>query len=144
MMASRVRVLGSGRSQKNDPNDARSIAIAALRADRLTLVRPDDHARVLRLLGKRHRDLGRLKNKSCCRLHALLLELVAGGAGFRMWTMTRTNALLDTVTAESQIDRQRLEVARELVADIERYDELLTASKRRIITAGRGVGHVTD
>ena len=28
MMASRVRVLGSGRSQKNDPNDARSIAIA--------------------------------------------------------------------------------------------------------------------
>jgi len=35
----------------------------------------------------------------------------------------------------AQIDRQRLEIARELVADIERYDELLTASKRRIITA---------
>ncbi len=32
--ASRVRVLGSGRSQKTDPDDARSIAIAALRADR--------------------------------------------------------------------------------------------------------------
>jgi hypothetical protein len=27
--ASRVRVLGSGKSQKNDPNDARSVAIAA-------------------------------------------------------------------------------------------------------------------
>ena len=26
-MASRVRVLGTGRSQKNDPNDARSVAI---------------------------------------------------------------------------------------------------------------------
>ena len=36
MRAARVRVLGSGRSQKNDPNDARSIAIAALRADDLT------------------------------------------------------------------------------------------------------------
>jgi transposase len=58
MRAARVRVLGSGRSQKNDPNDARSIAIAALRADDLTAVRADDHARVLRLLAKRHRDLG--------------------------------------------------------------------------------------
>ena len=45
--ASRVRVLGSGKSQKNDPNDARSIAIAALRADDLAAVCADDHARVL-------------------------------------------------------------------------------------------------
>ena len=36
VLASRVRVLGSGRSQKNDPNDARSVAIAALRSDRRT------------------------------------------------------------------------------------------------------------
>jgi transposase len=32
MLASRVRLLGTGRSDKNDPNDARSVAIAALRA----------------------------------------------------------------------------------------------------------------
>ncbi len=38
MMASRVRVLGSGKSQKNDPNDARSVAITALRHPRLTMV----------------------------------------------------------------------------------------------------------
>ena len=61
VLASRVRVLGSGRSQKNDPNDARSVAIAALRSDRLTRVRPDDHAQVLRLLVKRHRDIGPLQ-----------------------------------------------------------------------------------
>ena len=30
-LASRVRVLGTGKSDKNDPNDARSVAIAALR-----------------------------------------------------------------------------------------------------------------
>ena len=35
VLASRVRVLGSGHSQKNDPNDARSVAIAAMRSDRL-------------------------------------------------------------------------------------------------------------
>ncbi len=81
VLASRVRLLGSGRSQKNDPNDARSIAIAALRSDRLGIVGPDDHARVLRLLAKRHRDMARLRNKHCTRLHALLLELEAGGIG---------------------------------------------------------------
>jgi transposase len=35
VLASRVRLMGSGKSQKNDPNDARSIAIAVLRSDRL-------------------------------------------------------------------------------------------------------------
>ncbi len=133
--ASRVRVLGSGRSQKNDPNDARSIAIAALRADDLTVVCPDDHARLLRLLAKRHRDLGRLKNKACCRLHALLVELVPGGVSKRITPMTRTNAVLDAINPATTIDTQRIEIARELVADITRYDELLASSKRRIETA---------
>ncbi len=50
--ASRVRTLSSGRSQKNDPNDARSVAIAALRADDLATVLPDDHTRILRFVGE--------------------------------------------------------------------------------------------
>lgn len=130
--ASRVRVLGSGRSQKNDPNDARSIAIAALRADDLTTVCADDHARVLKLLSKRHRDLGRLKNKVSCRLHALLLEMVPGGVGFRITTVTRINAVIDSYEPADAMGRQRHEIARELAADIDRYNELLDASKHRI------------
>ena len=47
VVASRVRLMGSGRSQKIDPNDARAIAIAALRSDRLATVRCDDHVTVL-------------------------------------------------------------------------------------------------
>jgi len=39
-LAARVRVLGSGKTQKNDPNDALSTAIAALRAKRLRAVGP--------------------------------------------------------------------------------------------------------
>ena len=39
MLAARVRLLGAGRSDKNDPNDARSVAIAALRAPMLVAVR---------------------------------------------------------------------------------------------------------
>jgi transposase len=151
--ASRVRVLGSGRSQKNDPNDARSIAIAALRADDLARTRPDDHARVLRLLAKRHRDLGRLKNKACCRLHALLLEMLPGGAGFRMHTTNLVKPLLDTFEPVDAMGRQRLEIAHELVTDIDRYDVLLAASTKRIraavlasgttLTSIWGVGPIT-
>src|SRR5204863_8727871 len=37
-LAARVRVLGTGRSNKNDPNDARSVAVAALRSQTLTSV----------------------------------------------------------------------------------------------------------
>lgn len=42
-LASGVRLLGTGRSEKNDPNDARSVAIAALRAAELDLSEASDH-----------------------------------------------------------------------------------------------------
>lgn len=46
-LPARVRLLASGRSNKNDPNDAYSIAVAALRAPALPMVAPADHAAVL-------------------------------------------------------------------------------------------------
>ena len=51
-LSSRVRLPGSGRSNKNDANDARAVAVAALRAVSLPLVRIEDHVSVLRLLAK--------------------------------------------------------------------------------------------
>lgn len=51
-------MLATGHSNKNDPNDARSVAIAAFRAPNLRSVEPADHAQVLRLLSKRNKDLG--------------------------------------------------------------------------------------
>ena len=131
VLASRVRVLGSGRSQKNDPNDARSVAIAALRSDRLGRVRPDDHARVLRLLAKRHRDMAQLRNKHCTRLHALLGELAAGGISSEL-TVSKANAMLDTVVVDSEVVRHRVLIAAELVDDIARLDTILKASKKRV------------
>src|SRR5262245_27920686 len=79
LLAARVRVLSSGHSDKNDPNDARSVAIAALRADRLVPVRREDHATVLRLLARRHVQLAQVRNKAACRLHALCCDLSPGG-----------------------------------------------------------------
>jgi transposase len=138
--ASRVRTLSTGRSQKNDPNDARSVAIAALRATDLAEVLPDDHTRILRLLAKRHRDIGRAKNRECCRLHSLLLEMFPGGAEFKMSSMTRVNALLDTFTPVDSMGRQRLEIAHDLADGIDELTAHLKTSKRRITAAVRASG----
>lgn len=64
----------------------------------------DDQARVSKLLSKRHRDLGRLKNKASNRLHALLFEMVPGGASFRITTVTRVNAVIDDVEPADAMD----------------------------------------
>ena len=134
VLASRVRLLGSARSQKNDPNDARSIAIAALRSDRLAIVQPDDHVTVLRLLVKRHRDIAQLRNKHCSRLHALLLEVAPGGIGVKI-SVTNASRLLDSIVAGDETSRFRVLIARELVDDIARLDATLKASKKRIAIA---------
>jgi len=139
VLAARVRLMGSGRSQKNDPNDARSIAIAALRSDRLATVEPDDHVAVLRLLVKRHRDMARLRNKHCSRLHALLLELEAGGIGVKI-SVTNASGLLDDVTVGNETTRYRMLIAREVVDDIAGLDRSLKASKNRIADAVQASG----
>ena len=77
-LAARTRVLGTGRSNKNDPNDALSVAVTALRTRGLRQVRPVGHSEVLRLLAKRNTDIGDTAPGSCRRLHALLVELAPG------------------------------------------------------------------
>src|SRR5215216_1364873 len=78
-LAARVRLLATGATNKNDPNDARSVAVAALRSPVLSEVRAEDHAAVMKVWAKRHRDLSRHHNRVACRLHSVLCELVPGG-----------------------------------------------------------------
>ena len=133
-LASRVRVLASGQSTKTDPNDARSVAVAALRAPSLAPVRAADHTAVCRLLVKHHTDLARWRNKLCCRLHALVAELTPGGISKEV-VVNKARSLLDelTPTGAAAIERHRL--ALELVAEIEHLDTVLRASRTRITTA---------
>src|SRR5580692_5589844 len=55
-LASRVRLLQAGDTNKNDPNDALSVAVAALRSKARREVAAEDHAAVLKVWAKRHRD----------------------------------------------------------------------------------------
>jgi len=133
-LSSRVRLLGTGRSNKNDPNDARAVAIAALRAPSLAVVRREDHLTVLRLLAKAHLDAGRARNRACCRLHALARELVAGGIRKEV-VVSQAESLLAGVEPVGVAQRQRLELAHELVDEIRALDAKLRRSKARITTA---------
>jgi len=133
-LSSRVRLLGTGRSNKNDPNDARAVAIAALRAPSLAVVRREDHVTVLRLLAKAHLDAGRARNRACCRLHALARELVAGGIRKEV-VVSQAESLLAGVEPVGVAQRQRLELAYELVDEIRALDAKLRRSKARITTA---------
>jgi transposase len=152
VLSTRTRLLGSGKAQKNDPNDARSVAIAALRSDGLARVAVDEHAQVLKLLAKRHRDLGRLRGQAACRLHALLMELSPGGMAKRM-TVTRANTLLDQVVVDTEMIDHRIGVAREFIADLVHCEAQMKTSKARLrravaatatsLTDIRGIGVVT-
>ena len=61
-LAARVRLLQAGDTNKNDPNDAFSVAVAALRSPARRPVLAEDHAAVLKVWAKRHRDLARARN----------------------------------------------------------------------------------
>jgi transposase len=108
------------------------------------VVEPDDHVTVLRLLVKRHRDMARLRNKHCSRLHALLLELEAGGIGVKV-SVANASGLLDRICVTDEASRYRILVAREVVDDIAQLDRALKASKKRIAVAVTASGtSVTD
>ena len=62
-LAARVRLLEAGDTNKNDPDDALSVAVAALRSKASREVTADDYTAVLKVWSKRHRDLSRRSNQ---------------------------------------------------------------------------------
>src|SRR3954447_674099 len=133
-LSARVRLLGSGKSNTNDPNDARSTAIAALRHPRLRVAGGDDHAVAIRLLVDRHHDLSRLRTQSVCRLHRLLCTLTPGGHPRRM-AADQAQRMLATIQPATPVDATRKQMALELLGDVRRLDAEIAASKRRVVVA---------
>lgn len=131
VLASRIRVLSSGKSQKNDPNDARSVAIAALRRDGLAAVKAEDDAAVLRMLAKRHRELTSLRTQAVCRLHAILAMLRPGGMGHRL-SAKQAARMLGGIRGLDTVGEQRRQMAKTHIVDIRRLDRDLEVIKARI------------
>jgi transposase len=138
-LGARVRLLASGAVNKNDPNDARSVAIAALRSPSCRLVTADDHAAVLRVWSKRHRDLGRTRTQVACRLHAVLCELVPGGVTKEI-TAAHAAALLEATAPCDAVEAARWELAAELTEDLRRIDARMHDTKKKLAVAVRASG----
>jgi transposase len=149
-LGARVRLLASGDTNKNDPNDARSVAVAALRSAGCRPVRADDHAMVLKVWAKRHRDLGRARTQVACRLHAVLCELVPGGVSKRI-SAAHAARVLSQVTPSGAVAQARCELAGDFLQDLRRIDAQMREARKKLaavqacgttLTAIFGVGPV--
>jgi transposase len=138
-LGARVRLLSTGTSNKNDPNDARSVAVAALRSPVCQQVRADDHALILRVWSRRHRQLSRLRSQAACRLHAVLCEIIPGGVGKDI-TVARAAAILGANHPADAMAAAWHDLADEHLTDLRRLDAQLRDTRKKLTAAVRASG----
>ena len=138
-LGARVRLLAAGDVNKNDPNDARSVAIAALRSAGVREVRADDHAAVLKIWSKRYRDLGRTRTQVVCRLHAVLGELIPGGVP-KVITVARAARVLRAIRPAGAVERARCELAAAFLDDLRRIDTGIRETRKKLAVTVAAAG----
>jgi len=138
-LAARVRLLATGNINKNDPNDARSVAVAALRSATVREARRDDHAAVLKVWSKRYQDLGRARTQVACRLHQVLCELIPGGVAKEI-TAGQAAHILASVMPADAVAAARWELAAELTEDLRGVDAAIRQTRKKAAAAVRAAG----
>jgi hypothetical protein len=129
-LAARARLVNCGHARKTDALDAASVAAVAVHHPRLRLVRAEGHSVGLRLLSDRRDDLAEERTRSANWLHALLRELIAGGAK-RNLIAIHAVGLLRTVRPMTPADNHRKSLAQDLLVDLRRLDRALLAMPHR-------------
>jgi transposase len=125
----RVRELSRGGRRKNDRIDAAAAAsVAALQGD-ARQVYPETTTDSLALLDERRVNLSHSRTRTVNQLHALLRELMAGGAPTSLTPVSASSALRGFRPRTSP-DRIRVELAKELIADVRRFDEQMAANAK--------------
>jgi len=140
-LSAKVRVYAVGQGRKTDATDAHSIALAGTRAAGLRPLVADADLEVLRMLADRRRQLGEEHTRKVSQLHALLLELIPGGAKKNL-SATQAKGLLAGVRPRDVAGKTRRRLAAELVGDLERiYARKKAADKElRELVATTGTG----
>jgi transposase len=140
-LSARARVFSTGQGRKTDATDAHSVALVGTRMSGLRPVVADDHLAVLRMLADRRRALGEEHTRKVSQLHALLLELLPGGAKKDL-SAAQAKALLAKVRPRDLVGKTRRRLAAELVADLEQnYARRKAADKEpRSLLAQTGTG----
>jgi transposase len=120
----RVRELSRGGRRKNDVIDAAAAAsVAALRGDANPVV-ADDLTTVLALLDERRDNMVTQRTRLINQLHALLRDLLPGGAPTAL-TAVDASRLLTGVRPAGPVEAARKHLARDLVAEIRDTDQRL-------------------
>jgi transposase len=115
-LAHRTRKLSGKSGRKTDEHDARSVAIAAAHPGRLRTVELEDFSQALELILDRRWHLVSFRHRTICRLHALLAEMVPGGAP-RKLTATKAAKMLRSVRPATLVETERREMAKQLLDD---------------------------
>ena len=102
-------------------------------------MRPDDHATVLKVWSKRHRDLSRARNQVVCRLHAVLCDLIPGGVSKAIRAAAAAR-VLEQARPSGAVQQARHELAVEFLADLCRIDAQLRETRKKLATAVRASG----
>ena len=128
-----------GDTNKNDPNDTRSVAVAALRSRVCREVIADDYPAVLTVRAERHRDLARLRNQVTCRLHAVLCDLVPGGYPKEI-SAAQAARILAQAAPSGAVALAQAELAAEFLAGLRHLDVQLRDTKKKLAAAVRASG----
>ena len=130
----RVRELSRGSGRKTDVIDAAAAAsVAALQGD-ATPVAGEDHTTVFAMLEERRANLSAQRVRVANQLHAVLRDLVAGGAPLAI-TAKSASAILRSVRPVSLCEHTRKDLAQDLVRDLRAVDASLVAIEKRMSAA---------
>jgi transposase len=130
-LSARARVFATGQGRKTDATDAHSVALVGTRMSGLRPVVDDQQLAVLRVLVDRRRSLGEDHTRVVSQVHALLLELIPGGAK-RDLSAAQAKKLLATVRPRDVAGKTRRRVAAELVGDLERIHARKKAADKEL------------
>lgn len=131
---SRVRELSRGSRRKTDVIDAAAAAsVAALHGD-ATVVEGEDHTTVFALLEERRANLAAQRVRIANQLHAVLRDLIPGGAALAI-TAKSSSTLLRSIRPASSAECTRKELARDLVRDLRSIDTSLADIEKRMTSA---------
>ena len=135
-----VRVYATGQGRKTDATDAHSIALVGTRVAGLRPVVADADLDVLRLLADRRRQIGEEHTRKVSQLHALLLELIPGGAKKNL-SAAQAKQLLAKVRPRDVAGKTRRRLAAELIADLERIYPRKKAADKELRELVAATGH---
>ena len=138
-LSARVRTFATGQGRKTDATDAHSVALVGTRMSGLRPVVPDADREVLRILVDRRRSIGEEHTDKVNQLHALLLELIPGGAK-RDLSAAQARKILAGVRPRDVVGKTRKRVAAELVADLERLYLRKKAANKELTVLLRETG----